>query len=62
MKDLQRKIDKAFNNFNTKLDASNFGLHIYPRNLKVWDDPELEDEVDIDEEESEEDLEELNFS
>ena len=60
MKELQRKIDKAFYGLDTRLDANNFGLFIDPRQLKVWDDPLLEEEEVVEEEE--EDIEELNFS
>ena len=57
--DLDKEIDKAFSNFEDKLDLSNFSLWIDPEPLKVWDKVE-EDEIVIDEQQEE--YEELDFS
>ena len=56
--DLNRKINKAIDNFEDGLDLNNFGLHIEPKPLKAWEQPE-EDEIVIDEQEE---YEELDFS
>jgi len=56
--DLNRKINKAIDNFEDGLDLNNFGLHIEPEPLKAWEQPE-EDEIVIDEQEE---YEELDFS
>ena len=57
---LETEIDKAFSEFEDKLDLSNFSLWIDPTPLKPWDKVE-EEEIVIDEQE-EERYEELNFS
>ena len=57
--DLEMKIDKAFSEFEDKLDLSNFSLWIDPEPLKVWDEVE-DDEVVV--EEQQEEYVELDFS
>tara|TARA_Y100001951_G_C11126249_1_gene175650 strand:- start:79 stop:264 length:186 start_codon:yes stop_codon:yes gene_type:complete len=58
IKDLHRKINKAIDNFEDGLDLNNFGLHIDPKPLKSWEQPESE-EIVIEEQEE---YEELDFS
>ena len=57
--DLNRKINKAINNFEDELDLNNFGLYIDPKPLKAWEEPEEIDEIVVDEQEE---YKELDFS
>ena len=56
---LETEIDKAFSEFEDKLDLSNFSLWIDPEPLKVWDEVE-DDDVVVDEQQEE--YKELDFS